>query len=113
VEGDGRRRRHALHLDAFRARGDPANTRAEARGNAKGDAFGSPDGLWFDPRGVMWIETDAAAAQLNTGEYAGLGNNMMLASDPRTGEIRRFLVGPVNCEITGITATPDMRARCS
>ena len=24
-----------------------------------------------------------------------------------TGEVRRFLVGPKGCEITGITATPD------
>jgi secreted PhoX family phosphatase len=33
----------------------------------------------------------------------------MLAADPATGEIRRFLIGPVNCEVTGITATPDGR----
>lgn len=43
------------------------------------------------------------------GEYLGLGSNMMLAADVRTGETRRFLVGPVNCEITGITRTPDGR----
>ena len=32
---------------------------------------------------------------------------MMLASDVRTGEVRRFLVGPAACEITGATGTPD------
>jgi hypothetical protein len=25
----------------------------------------------------------------------------------RTGEVRRFLVGPAGCEITGATGTPD------
>lgn len=89
--------------------GDPDNPRQEAKGNVKGDRFGSPDGLWFDPRGVMWIQTDAHATNMYQGEYAGLGNNMMLAADPTSGEIRRFLVGPVNCEVTGVTCTPDMR----
>ena len=26
----------------------------------------------------------------------------------RTGEIRRFLTGPTNCEVTGATFTPDL-----
>ena len=34
---------------------------------------------------------------------------MMLAADPATGDIRRFLTGPRGCEVTGITATPDLR----
>jgi secreted PhoX family phosphatase len=33
----------------------------------------------------------------------------MLAADPATGEIRRFLVGPRGCEITGVITTPDQR----
>jgi secreted PhoX family phosphatase len=33
----------------------------------------------------------------------------MLAADPLTGEIRRFLTGPNGCEITGITLTPDQQ----
>ena len=33
----------------------------------------------------------------------------MLAADPATGDIRRFLVGPIGSEVTGITATPDLR----
>ena len=32
-----------------------------------------------------------------------MGNNQMLAGDPVTGEIRRFLVGPKECEVTGLT----------
>ena len=87
--------------------GDPANERAEARGNIKGDIFGCPDGLMLDARGVLWIQTDAAAAQMYKGEFKNIGNNQMLACDRTTGEIRRFLTGPVNCEITGATLTPD------
>jgi secreted PhoX family phosphatase len=33
----------------------------------------------------------------------------MLAADPATGEIRRFLTGPAGCEVTGVTTTPDNR----
>ena len=87
--------------------GDPANARADARGNVKGDIFGCPDGLMLDARGVLWIETDVHASQMNQGEFARIGNNQMLACDRTTGEIRRFLTGPVNCEITGATLTPD------
>jgi secreted PhoX family phosphatase len=87
--------------------GDPANARAEAQGNIKGDIFGCPDGLMLDARGVLWIQTDAHASVLNKGEFARIGNNQMLAFDRGTGEARRFLTGPVNCEITGATLTPD------
>jgi ATP-dependent Clp protease protease subunit len=69
---------------------------AAARGDVKGDAYGSPDGLWFDSRGLLWIQTDAHATNMYQGDYAGVGSNMMLAADPKTGETRRFLVGPVN-----------------
>ena len=87
--------------------GDPANERAEARGNVRGDFFGCPDGLGFAPNGLLWIQTDAHATQMYQGEFARIGNNQMLACDPATGEVRRFLTGPVNCEITGIAFTPD------
>ena len=87
--------------------GDPANPRPEARGNIKGDIFACPDGLYLDPRGVLWIQTDMHASQMQKGELARIGNNQMLACDRSTGEIRRFLTGPVNCEITGATQTPD------
>jgi uncharacterized protein len=89
--------------------GDPANARAEAKGNIKGTAYGSPDGLWFDARGVLWIQTDAHATNMYKTEYAVVASNMMLAADVTTGETRRFLVGPVNCEITGVVCTPDMK----
>jgi secreted PhoX family phosphatase len=87
--------------------GDPANSRPEARGNIRGDIYGCPDGITFDSRGALWIQTDAHSAQMYRGEFSNIGNNQMLVCDPATGETRRFLTGPTNCEITGCTFTPD------
>ncbi|WP_050603424.1 PhoX family phosphatase [Ruegeria sp. 6PALISEP08] len=70
--------------------------------------FNSPDGLKFDSNGLLWIQTDGNYG--NEGDFAGQGNNQMLAGDPVTGEIRRFLVGPNECEITGLSWSPDRRA---
>jgi len=69
--------------------------------------FNSPDGLGFDRDGRLWIETDGNYS--NEKDFAGMGNNQMLCADPQTGEIRRFLTGPVACEITGLTFTPDYK----
>ena len=89
--------------------GDPANDRPEARGNINGDAFSSPDTLAIDARGVLWIGTDVTTRSIGKGEMARLGNNQLLACNPDTGEVRRFLTGPVGCELTGATWTPDGR----
>jgi len=98
-----------LKWNHFVLAGDPTNARAEARGNVKGDLFACPDGLWTDARGVLWIQTDMSSSAIGKGDLARAGNNMMLAADPATGEIRRFLTGPRGCEVTGATATPDGR----
>lgn len=86
----------------------------------------SPDGMWFDPRGVLWIQTD-------DGNYTDVTNCMMLAALPgQVGDgstvttvsnqatvmgakvtdstLRRFLTGPKESEITGISMTPDLKA---
>ncbi|MFM8246034.1 MAG: PhoX family protein [Burkholderiaceae bacterium] len=98
-----------------------------------GNDFSSPDGLWFSRRGLLWIETDDHA-------YRDSSNCMLLAAIPgavgdgterevinRDGEqknpikthvgaaatpdtLRRFLVGPVDCEITGLAESPDGKA---
>ncbi len=99
----------AFHWNHFVLAGDPGNERAEAKGNARGDAFGCPDGLWVDGRGVLWVQTDMSTSAMGKGDLARLGNNAMLAADPRTGDVRRFLVGPAGCEVTGVTGTPDGR----
>jgi secreted PhoX family phosphatase len=90
--------------------------------------FSSPDGLKFSPStGICWIQTD-------DGAYTDVTNCMMLAGLPgRVGDgakrtlahssalsvdtfvgasptadtLRRFLVGPKDCEITGLAETPD------
>jgi hypothetical protein len=89
--------------------GEPASEKPELQGNIRGDAFGCPDGIAFDPRGVLWIQTDVSGSVAHRGDFARLGNNQMLACDLATGEVRRFLTGPLNCEITGATWTPDGR----
>lgn len=93
--------------------------------------FSSPDGLWFSQAtGICWIQTD-------DGAYTDVTNCMLVAAIPgavgdgsritvqntlgtATGtkqtfigaalgeaKLRRFLVGPKGCEVTGITETPD------
>ena len=64
-------------------------------------AFTDPDGLGFDGDGRLWIQTDG-------GQPFGM-NDQMLAADPTTREIRRFFMGPKDCEVTGLTFTPDHR----
>ncbi len=72
--------------------------------------FSSPDGLWIDKDSRIWIQMDMSESVMNTNPvYAMMGNNGMLAAHPETGEIRRFLTGPLGQEITGVITTPDQR----
>jgi secreted PhoX family phosphatase len=105
--GDAAATRFAWNV--FLLCGDPASPDEDKRGTIKGDVFGSPDGLWFDARGVLWIQTDVSTSVLHKGDYTKLGNNQMLAADPATREVRRFLTGPSGSEITGVVTTPDGR----
>ena len=89
--------------------GDPQAEQPEHRGTIYGDYFSSPDGLWVDPRGILWIQTDISTGSLGRNEHRRMPTNMMLACDPASGEIRRFLVGPHGCEVTGVVMTPDLR----
>lgn len=81
----------------------------EYKNSHNGPEFGSPDGLRFDHRGVLWIQTDVSSSTLNKKEYEGLGNNQMLATIPGSNEYRRFLTAPKGAEVTGIAFTPDNR----
>ena len=85
-------------------KGDP---RAGSAAITPENMFNSPDGLGFDAAGRLWILTDGNYS--NTGAYQGMGNNQMLVADPNVGLIRRFLVGPSGCEITGLTWSNDGR----
>jgi secreted PhoX family phosphatase len=95
--------------DIFVQCGDPAQSDPNRKGDIKGDIFAAPDGLWFDPDGRLWIQTDVSTSVLGDKNHAAFGNNQMLVADPVSREIRRFLTGPRGCEVTGITATPDGR----
>lgn len=72
-----------------------------------GNMFNSPDGMAFDSAGLVWIQTDGNDS--NEGEFVGMGNNQMLAGDPVTGEIARFLTGPKGSEVTGLCWSADRR----
>lgn len=102
----------AFEWDLFVLAGNPTieQTNPLNKGSANVTAdntFNSPDGLGFDNSGRLWIQTDGGYS--NTGNFANQGNNQMLCADPQTKEIRRFLVGPKECEITGLTFTPDQK----
>jgi secreted PhoX family phosphatase len=122
-----------VYLFGAREGADPAAVNLS--GLTAGNDFSSPDGLWFSQAspGLLWLQTD-------DGAYTDVTNCMMLAAIPGTtgdggarsitnvdglntstvttyvgdagGEqkLRRFLVGPRECEVTGIAETPDGRA---
>ncbi|MFY0597411.1 MAG: PhoX family phosphatase [Cognatishimia sp.] len=73
----------------------------------EGNMFNSPDGMVFDSKGLLWIQTDGNFK--NEGDFEGQGNNQMLIGDPATGEIVRFMTGPNNCEVTGLCFSLDRR----
>jgi secreted PhoX family phosphatase len=77
------------------------------QGDINGDDYGAPDGLWFDKDGRLWIQTDQVGNA--TGDFTNIGGNVMMCADPETGETRRFLTSPKNCEVTGVISTPDGR----
>ena len=97
--------------------------------------FSSPDGLWFSlATGLCWIQTDdgaytdvsncmmLAAVPGRVGDGAKRTLKHPLAAGgtldvdthvgkaPMADALKRFLVGPVDCEITGICETPDGKA---
>lgn len=89
--------------------------------------FSSPDGLAFSrATGICWIQTDDGAytdvtncmmlaglpGQVGDGKKVtlayGSGNvDTFVGKTPTADTLKRFLVGPVDCELTGITETPD------
>ena len=81
----------------------------ESKGTINGDVYANPDGLMIDSRGVLWVQTDISTSKLNSNNFAQFGNNQMLAIDPNSKETRRFLTGPIGCEITGVVMTPDLK----
>ena len=96
--------------DLYVVAGNPAVHKGAKAGSSNvthDNMFNAPDGIKFDSRGGLWIQTDGNSS--NSGDFAGHGNNQMLLGDPVTGDIKRFLVGPRGAEITGVTWTPDRK----
>ncbi len=97
--------------------------------------FSSPDGLAFSQAtGICWIQTDDGAytdvtncmmlaalpGQVGDGGKVALSYptanggtlnvDTFVGKKPTADTLKRFLVGPVDCELTGITETPDGKA---
>lgn len=102
------------------------------------NAFSSPDGLWFSAAvpGLLWLQTDdgyitdttncmmlaalpgavgdGGPKQVTNQAVPTQGNadqtvQTFVGKEASPTELRRFLVGPRDCEITGITESPDGR----
>lgn len=90
--------------------------------------FSSPDGLVFSAStGICWIQTDDGAftdvtncmmmagipgavgdgAKKTLAHSASLSVDTFLGKPPTADTLKRFLVGPKDCEITGLVETPD------
>ncbi|MFA0570603.1 PhoX family protein [Vibrio gallaecicus] len=103
--------------------GAPENASAATNRSGLTDLnqLASPDGLAFDPRGILWIQTDNGAS-----EITNYTNDQMLAVVPSTlvdengnsevinasnqTQLKRFFVGPNGCEVTGFTMSPDLKS---
>jgi len=89
--------------------------------------FASPDGIAFDDRGILWIQTDNGIDGGRNNAVAQSINDQMLAVIPAAltdrerdaepaiharnqAQLRRFFVGPNAAEITGFAYTPDHRS---
>ena len=107
---DGDHIKTGFSWDLFVMAGNPV-VHSDAYGGSRNinadNMFNSPDGIFFGSDGLLWIQTDGKYS--NKGDFTGMGNNQMLVGDPETGEIRRFLVGPKECEVTGSAWSADRK----
>ena len=101
--------------EIFLLAGDPKLSAGGANlvGDIKGDTFSSPDGVRIDPQGRLWVQTDHSvpgnSGVTGTTIDQAFGHNAMFYVDQTSKQSKRFLVGPVGCEITGIAYTPDLK----
>lgn len=105
--------------------GAPVGAAADTNrsGLTTSNQLASPDGLAFDSRGILWVQTDNGLDGGRKNDVAKATNDQMLAVIPRamadstgTGpainasnqaDLRRFFVGPNGAEVTGVAFTPD------
>ncbi|MCR9103758.1 MAG: PhoX family phosphatase [Gammaproteobacteria bacterium] len=79
----------------------------DTHGDGDERTFSDPDGIWIDPNGRLFIQTDGT-------QQKGLNNQMLVASaydrgDSQDLDIKRLFTGVTDDEITGITVTPNQR----
>ncbi len=86
--------------------GDPSIAAANLKGNMVGDTFSSPDGIRVDPKGRLWVQTDAGTGHQRP-PTSSAPIRCTTWTRPRARS-KRFLVGPHGCEITGLAYTPDL-----
>ncbi|MET0962843.1 MAG: PhoX family phosphatase [Noviherbaspirillum sp.] len=135
TSGDGAATSFRWDVYLFGAQSDADPARINLSSLTADQDFSSPDGLWFSPRtGLCWIQTDdgaytdatncmmlaAVPGAVGDGAPRTLSytkaDGSALTVETRVGKaatpetLKRFLVGPVDCEITGIAETPDGRA---
>ena len=108
---DGDHASARFEWDLFVLAGDARHSAVNADTALNDDnIFACPDGLWFDKDSRLWIQTDMGDMSPDyEGPLKPFGMNMLLAADPATGEIRRFMTGPWGQECTGVVTTPDGR----
>jgi len=119
----------------FGAQADANSQRVNLSALTDDQDFSSPDGLWFSPNTKLcWIQTDdgsytdvtncmmlaAVPGHLGDGspvtlEYTLADGSVLpvttfIGAKPAADKLKRFLVGPVDSEITGVAETPDGRA---
>ena len=119
-----------VYLFGAQANADQSKVNLSALSNDQD--FSSPDGLWFSPKtGFAFIQTDDGAytdvtnCMMLIGRAGKVGDGTTptlsytkadgsqvnitarVGAKPTADALRRFLVGPVDCEITGCTETPD------
>ncbi len=103
--------RATFDWDLFVIAGTPRQSVTFAGGALGNDSmFACPDGIWCDADSRLWIQTDMGDLGPDySGPLKDFGMNGMLAANPATGEIRRFLTGPWGQECTGVITTPDQK----
>jgi secreted PhoX family phosphatase len=71
--------------------------------------FTDPDGLWADPNGRLFIQTDGGQPDVMIGGMEFELQDQMVVADTTTGEIKRLFMGVEDDEITGVAVTPDRK----
>lgn len=92
-----------------RGGGAPAHVSTQFAGapTVSGDRFACPDNLFIDSTHRVWIATDGSDSV-----FADCNDCVMVTNAAGAGPrpMKRFLVGPVGCEICGPIMAPDERA---